>query len=128
MRTEPVHVAEEVGGPDGHHDDEDRAGEIGGLATAQAGAAADEEQEDVDRPTDEGGDDLWIDEVGGAKGVSWARTEPMTRPTVMQGKPNSSVAWAMRSRVSRGGSQSRGAHQESCPTLCLLLMRRSWTR
>ena len=53
-------VAEEVGGPDGHHNNEDRAGEIGGLAAAQAGAAANEEQEDVDGPTDKGGDDLGV--------------------------------------------------------------------
>ncbi len=31
----------------------------------------------------------------------------------MQGKPKSSMAWAMRSRVSSGGSQSSGIHQES---------------
>ena len=44
----------------------------------------------------------------------------MTRPTVMQGKPNSRVARAMRSRVSRGGSQSSG-HQESLAGLGLAL-------
>ena len=40
----------------------------------------------------------------------------------MQGKPNSSMAWASRSRVSKGGSQSSGAHQESSLVLCLAFL------
>ena len=40
--TEPVNVAEEVGGPDGQHDHKNRAGEISGLAAAQAGACAEQ--------------------------------------------------------------------------------------
>ena len=46
-----MHVAEEVGGPNGHHHDQHGAGNIGSLAAAQARAAADQQQKHVDAPT-----------------------------------------------------------------------------
>ena len=49
--TEPVHVAEEIGGPDGHHDDKGRAGNIGGATAAQCRAAPHQQQSNVNRPT-----------------------------------------------------------------------------
>jgi hypothetical protein len=61
-------MAEEVGSPDGHHDDEDGPGEIGGFAPTEAGAAANKEQQDVDSPTDERGNYFWIKEIGRAEG------------------------------------------------------------
>ncbi len=60
--------AELVGCPDGEHDQQNGSGEICGAAAAEAGGVADKEQQDVDGPHDEGGDDLGIAEVGCAEG------------------------------------------------------------
>ena len=59
--------AEDVGCPDGEHDQEDGSGEICGAAASEAGCITNEEQQHVDCPHDEGGDDLGVAEVGCAE-------------------------------------------------------------
>jgi hypothetical protein len=53
-----------VGGPDGQNDEEDKAGEIDGSASAQAGVPADVDHKDINEPHGKGEKDLWIAEVG----------------------------------------------------------------
>ncbi len=62
-RGEPVNDGELIRGPDGEDDEEDKAGEIDGTASAEAGVAADEDHGDVGQPHGEGEQDFGIEEV-----------------------------------------------------------------
>ena len=68
-RSEPVDGRELVRSPDGEDDQEDKAGEVDGAASAQAGVATDEDHADVGEPHGEGEKDLWIEEVAGTDGL-----------------------------------------------------------
>jgi len=63
---EPVDGGELVCRPDGEHDQEDEAGEIGCAAATQAGLAADVDHSDVGEPHGKGEQYLGVAEVGGA--------------------------------------------------------------
>ncbi len=55
-----------VCGPDGEDDEEDKARQVDGTASAQTGVAADEDHGAVRKPHGEGQEDLGVGEEGGA--------------------------------------------------------------
>ena len=118
----------EVCNPYDEHCDQNGAGEVGGLATAQTSAVPEIKEQDRDAPHGKGCNHLWIEEVCGAEGrfLDKDRTDDETDRHTGKAEEEHDVGDAIDGV--EWGQPMEGGRPGAFPGFLFRLMRRSCAR